>query len=203
MCKASDAQHAARQHPLSHHKKPAKPRDNIGQFNDTLLGDIAYCKDAEGQTYGYLILVDEGTDWTVAKFVGIGKGTRTAAQLFDDLEVAWIDWAGPPDVFVVDGERGFSAEEFVVKVGRAGIFYDPSAAYAPWQKGKVERKIDTFKSIVRQTVIHSGIKGPDEMRMTGVEAASAINQRPSSSGISAAMMLFGQKLTLWRTLCQW
>ena len=66
--------------------------------------------------------------------------------------------------------------------------YVPTAAYAPWQKGKVERKIESIKSIIRKNVIHLGIKGPEEMRIAGLEASAALNQRPGASGMSPAMI---------------
>ena len=58
--------------------------------------------------------MDEGTDWAVCKYLGPAKETdiKTAKELYDKLEQGWIDWAGPPDVFVADSERGFASEEF-------------------------------------------------------------------------------------------
>ena len=86
--------------------------------------------------------------------------------------------------------------EFVTKLGRAGTLYKPSAAYAPWQKGKVERKIESIKHVLRKAIIHCGVKA-DEMNIAGIEAAVAVNQRPGASGISPSMMLFGQRLKLY------
>ena len=43
---------------------------NIGQFNDTVLIDLGYVKDSSGKTHGYAVMVDEGTDWTVCKYLG-------------------------------------------------------------------------------------------------------------------------------------
>ena len=76
-------------------------------------------------------------------------------------------------------------------MGQAGSLYIPSIAYAPWQKGKVERMIQSVRSVVRKIVLHLGTKGEQDMRLAGIEAASAINARPGISGVSPAMMLFG------------
>ena len=97
-------------------------------------------------------------------------------------------------MFVADSERGFIAEVFAQKLGRAGTLFTPSAGYAPWQKGQVERKVNSVKSIVRKTVIHLGLKGSVDMKYAGIEAAYALNQRPGPTGVSAGMMLFGQRL---------
>ena len=44
-------------------------------------------------------------------------------------------------------------------------------------------------------MIQVGIE-EQEMRITGIEAATALNQRPGPNGVSAGMMLFGQKMKL-------
>ena len=176
--------------------RPARLRHNIGQFNDTVLGDLCYVKDSNGTTHGFLVLLDEGTDFTVIKYMP----SHRPDELYQALEGAWINWAGPPDLFVADGERGFSSDEFGTLLGRAGALYVPSAAYAPWQKGKVERRIQQVKGIIRKSVLHMGLDGTHDMTLAGLEAASAINSRPGPSGVSASMMLFGQRLKLYGEL---
>ena len=90
---------------------------------------------------------------------------------------------------MADNERGLASEEFAAKLGRAGTLFSPTAGYAPWQKGKVERRTQSFQSIVRKTVMHrNGL--PDEMKMIGLEAVAALNQRPGPTGVSPSMMLF-------------
>ena len=116
------------------------------------------------------------------------------------MEDGWINWAGPPDLLVADGERGFASEAFAEAMGRAGTLYVPSAAYAPWQKGKVERLNQTVRAVITKCVLHRGLKGVSDMTAAGTEAASAINARPGPSGVSPAMMLFGQRLKLYGDL---
>ena len=144
-----------------------------------------------------MIIIDDGTDWCVAKYVKDGK---SAVKLYQCFEEAWIEWAGPPDKLVGDSERGFAALEFVEKLSRAGTLFSPAAAYAPWQKGKVERKVRSFKEATTKAVLHLGIKGPDEMRLAGIDVAAALNHRPGPSGISPGTMLFGQRMKLYAEL---
>ncbi len=89
-----------------------------------------------------------------------------------------------------------------MKLGRAGTLFVPAAGYAPWQKGQVERNNQSLKSIIRKTVLHLGLTGAYDMKMAGVEAAAALNQRPGASGVSPGMMLFGQKLKMYGELYQ-
>ena len=74
--------------------KPGKVKNNIGQFNETVMGDLMYIRDANGVNHGFLVLVDEGTDWCVVKYIGHGANIKTADQLYDYVEDCWINWAG-------------------------------------------------------------------------------------------------------------
>ena len=47
----------------------------------------------------------------------------------------------------------FAALEFVERLSRAGTLFSPAAAYAPWQKGKVERKVRSFKEATQKAEI--------------------------------------------------
>ena len=102
--------------------KPGRVRDNIGQFNETVLVDLANVKDSAGVTHGFAVIVDDGTDWSVAKRIPEGE---TAEELYSLIESGWIDWAGPPDRLVADSERGFASETFAGKLGRAGVLFVP------------------------------------------------------------------------------
>ena len=53
--------------------RPGRVKQNIGQFNDTVMIDLAYEKDVDGKTHTYLVIVDEGSDWCVIKYVGDGQ----------------------------------------------------------------------------------------------------------------------------------
>ena len=48
-------------------------------------------------------------------------------------------------------------------MAQVGTMCVPTVAYAPWQKGVVERKIEPLKSIVRKSVVHLSVKGEREM----------------------------------------
>ncbi len=56
---------------------------------------------------------------------------HSAAAFVEVIETHLVMWAGPPDVLVADGERGFSADEFAHGLGKLGTMYVAAAAYAP------------------------------------------------------------------------
>ena len=69
--------------------------------------------------------------------------TKSAKVIFTLIEDARLTRAGPPDRFVADGE--FSSEVLSDLLGRAGVLCIPSASFAPWQKGNLEGRIQTFR----------------------------------------------------------
>ena len=73
------------------------------------MSDLPYVEDSAGVPHGYMVIGDEDTDWMVSRYIGHGEHVKTAGQLCDYLEEGWINWAGPPDTFVADSERGFNA----------------------------------------------------------------------------------------------
>ena len=82
---------------------PSKIRDNVGMSNHTLMADLGYVDDAEGRRHTFLVLVDEGTDYCVIKRI---EGKK-AHESLSYIESCWIDFAGPPDIFTADSEKGF------------------------------------------------------------------------------------------------
>ena len=74
--------------------KPTKVRANIGQSNDTVLINLGCETDSLGKTHGWAVMVDEGTDWCVVKYL---VNVRTAGELYRICEEGWIDLAGSAD----------------------------------------------------------------------------------------------------------
>ena len=116
-----------------------------------------------------------------------------AESLWQAYEKGWLLWAGPPDKIISDNERGLISNENVRRISRSGSFYDPAAPYALWQKGKAERSISAAKSVFRKTVSHMQVLGREEMEITGHEVASGLNHHINESGVSASLLLFGQR----------
>ena len=92
---------------------------------------------------------------------------------------------------MTDNERGLIGETFVTKLTRSGSVLWPTAAYAPWQKGRVERRIRAQKDDLRATSMHLNLTGAEPLRAAAQEVAHCYNQRPGASGFSPATRLFG------------
>ena len=55
----------------------------------------------------------------------------------------------------------------------------------------------TVRGTIRRSVVHMGLRRAGDVRLAGIEAATAINHRPGTSGVSPALLLFGQRAKLF------
>jgi len=177
--------------------RPARIRDNIGVFSDTVLaGVVFFIKDSQAVTHSFLALWGEGAGNCV---VGRLESHRPE-DLYSAVETAWLNWAGPPNILVADAEGGISSQHVASVVGRAGALHVLPPRTRLGKKAGRKRRIQQPKAVVKKAVIYRGTQGPEEIAVTGREAASAISQRPGISGLSPHMMLFGQRLRLFGDL---
>jgi len=85
---------------------------------------------------------------------------------------------------------------FAQVAGRVGTQIHPAAAYAPSQKSREERKIQSLKEVQKKSIIHTGVHGARAMKLVGWEAANAVNHQPGRCGVSPAVRLSGQRARL-------
>ena len=151
--------------------RPGRVRDNLGQFNEVVLGNFVHLKDADGEGHDFMVIIDDGTSYAIVRRLD----RHTQENLIEAVGEGWINWAGPPDLLVADGEKGFASEAFAAAMGRAGVMYVPPAAYSPWQKGKVERMNQTVRTVVKKCVLHMGPAGRE--RYEGGRCRSGIRHQ--------------------------
>ena len=87
-----------------------------------------------------------------------------------------MNWGVPQGVLVANGERGFLSKGFAHNLCLAGSTYIPSKAFASWQKGKCESRVQTFKNTLEQAALFFRLKGAEHMTTAGMEAINAINR---------------------------
>ena len=178
--------------------RPGKvPAEGL-QFNESVQLDLFYLVDATGKRQWFMCIVDVATDFVVARWIR----SHDAPTLWSAWCDAWVGWAGPPDVAISDNERGLIAADWVDKASQAGTHVWPTAAYAPWQKGRVERRISAMKDTMRALIMQRGLAGAETMQLCAQEAAHAYNQRPGGCGFSPAQRLFGTRPRAYGDLYQ-
>ena len=119
-------------------QRPSRIKPEDVQFNECVYIDLYEIPDAAGKSFWFCLMCDEATDFCTGYMI---KG-HDSQSLWEAVETQWLLWAGPPDRIRGDNERGLVSEDMLKKLSRAGIYWDPVAPKAPWQKGKVERKIE-------------------------------------------------------------
>ena len=120
------------------------------RFNETLFVDLCDLVDVLGNRYWWLVAVDRHTDYTVIAPCPGHESQAVAKKIFKH----WIRWAGPQDVLVCDGERGLGAPEILTeKLSVSGTQVQTTAAYSPWQKGRVEQRIATINQVAGKTIL--------------------------------------------------
>ena len=82
--------------------RPSRIPTDGERFNERPFVDLCYLVDVRGNRYGWLVAVDQHTDFSVIAPFRSHECQAVAKKIF----AHWIRWAGPPDVLVCDGERG-------------------------------------------------------------------------------------------------
>ena len=138
------------------HRQSHIPTDGE-RFNERLSADLCDEVDVRGNRHWWLVAVDQLTHYTV-----IAPCPSHDSQAIAKKKIKhWIRWAGPPDVLVCDGERGLGAYEVLTeKLSVSGTQVRTTAAYSPWQKGRVEQRIATIKEVAGKTMLqHQDVGG--------------------------------------------
>eukprot|EP00971_Amphidinium_carterae_P041132 807786-Amphidinium_carterae.1 len=183
------------------HARPGRPSpahipEESRQFNDRVQLDLYCVTDVEGLNYWGLLVCDSYTGFVSGCLVP----DHSSVSLWRAYRECWLQWAGPPMCLVGDQERGFESEDFIRQACQSGSRVDPAAPYAPWQKSKVERNIESVKEIIKKSVSHCQAKGQEEMDALMREAGQALNRKPNYTGYSPSMLVFGTHLRLYGEL---
>ena len=134
------------------------------------------------------------TDYTMIAPCPSHESQAVAKKIFKH----WIRWAGPPDVLVCDGERGLGASEiFTEKLSVSGTQVQTTAAYSPWQKGRVEQRIATIKEVAGKTILEHQVAGRSAMSIVNHEVAHALNQRAGRLDIHPSTRVSGQRMKVF------
>ena len=97
------------------------------QFNEMVYVDLFVISDAKGRTFWFMLVIDQFTDFCAVQSVKSHKSEHS----FKCLDRCWCSWAGPPDVIVADGERGFGSESMSTWLTLADTQLKPTATYSP------------------------------------------------------------------------
>jgi hypothetical protein len=168
------------------------PVPNVGlrpkaqEFNVLVGVDLKECLDVDGTRHTYLNVLDVATRYSVFLLVPT-KSSDVVAQTFMD---GWVAWAGIPQQIVHD-QGGEFFKHFAEMLRKLGIEPHITSTESPWQNGLVERHGQVLAEVVSVMVDQCQLKGPADMHLAGIFAATAKNRRPDRTGHSARTRVFG------------
>ncbi|CAK9000573.1 Retrovirus-related Pol polyprotein from transposon RE1 (Retro element 1) (AtRE1) [Includes: Protease RE1 [Durusdinium trenchii] len=170
--------------------KEARPAKAVGpkRFNQRLMLDLVFCKDAAGETFTFLNQLDEATTYQALTLIP----NRESGTINQVLIKGWFQFFGLPETLLIDAEgalKSFSFEELTAQSNVAVRYVPPDAHY---QLGKCERHGAMARAILRKLIDEHGLIGADEMTTGAVMACHAKNSLARRAGCAPAQWVFGQ-----------
>lgn len=102
-----------------------------------------------GEHYQFLLIVDEGSRFRVARHVLTGKKKHiSAAQFISVLKESWIEYFGVPHTLRVDPDGAFRSHEIAEFSTRSGIYLDIIPGEAHWKIGTCEKSVQSTKDLL-------------------------------------------------------
>ena len=143
--------------------------------------------------------VDQHTDFSAIAPCPSRESQAVAKKIFKH----WTRLAKPPDALVCDGERGLGASEiFTEKLSVSWTPVQTTAAFSPWQKGRVEQRIATIKEVAGKTLLQHQVAARSAMSVVSCEVAHTLNLKAGRLGILPATRVFGQRMKVYVELME-
>ncbi|CAE7496334.1 RE1 [Symbiodinium sp. CCMP2592] len=141
--------------PICHERKKAQPRqlaslEPLPPKFHTITADIGHwnCPHS-GETQNFMMVVDEGSRFRVAKILTKGnKQTPNAATCLNFLSEGWIQIFGKPRALRLDPAGSFRSASVENFCDRNEIYLDIIPGEAHWQIGTVENAIQGLKTVM-------------------------------------------------------
>ena len=174
-------------------KRPKPVRlPNRYEFNRHLMLDTFYAKDVNGDTYGFLNIVDDATNFQVVACFGTVTGPPASRAVLRHFTTSWTSWAGLPHSIQVDRGKEFMAL-FANHLKQFGVEQEVMPLEAPWKGGRCEKAGDLWKQLWNKVVLESEIAG------IGGCATGCFHRHPNKKLLSENKRLQPGPMGTWHT----
>ena len=170
--------------------RPSRTPTGGERFNDRLFMDLC---DVRGNRYWWLVAVGQHTDYTVIAPCPSHESQAVATKIFKH----WIRWAGPLTSeseaweLLRSSLKNSQCQELRCKI---------TAAYSPWQKGRVEQRIATIKEVAGKSILqHHAAKRHVVCRLRGCPRTES---KSREVGHLPATRLFVQRMKVYGELME-
>ena len=172
-------------------KRPKPVRlPNRYEFNRHLMLDTFYAKDVTGDTYGFLNIVDDATNFQVVACFGTITGPPASRAVLRHFTTSWTSWAGLPHSIQVDRGKEFMAL-FADHLKQFGVEQEVMPLEAPWKGGRCEKAGDLWKQLWNKVVLESEIAGMEDVLLAASIVTQTRNSFPRTSGYSPLQWVLG------------
>ena len=130
--------------------EPKLPRPSklarVAEFNVVVGMDVLNEKDAGGDEWTWLNIVDQGTSFQVCCLLSDTLHNRMSADIIQAFEVGWVGWAGMPERGVILDRATYFLVALATRLSEEGCYVDFASKASPWQMSFVERELEEFGS---------------------------------------------------------
>ena len=157
-------------------------------FNAAVHADLKYLRDFRGEIYVALSVVDEATNYHLAKLLRNREPAHVAAKFMS----MWVSLFGPPQRIRLD-QGGEWETEFIQMMEGHAIHSEFVGSHSPWSNGYAERHGALLGVAVQASVDEKQLTGRTQMKLGLCCACQAKNSIISRGGHSAHYLVFGRQ----------
>ena len=181
-------------------QEPKIPRPSklpiADEFNVLIGVDVFKEKDAQGQSWTFLNILDQGTLYQVVCVLADTFANPTGAVVLEAMTTSWFSWAGFPERGIVSHRAKYFLAEVAEDLASQGCFMEAAARATPWQLGAIERHGATWKAALRRLVWAQQVIGRGEAILAAAATNAAKNSLARKSGFSPSQWVLGKQIRL-------
>ena len=159
------------------------------EFGEVISMDGITWTNKQGESFHFYHFLDQSTVYHTA----LVSPSRTSKDAIQALTLGWLQWAGPPDLLVMDAASEFNSEEFGNFLQGQGIKSRTCAADAHWQNSRVERHGGVLQVMLTKMDQEETIASYDDLRCALAKATSTKNQWSRHRGYPPEVLVFGKR----------
>ncbi|CAJ1448790.1 unnamed protein product, partial [Effrenium voratum] len=173
-------------------KKRPKPvrLPSAYKFNHHILVDVFHAYDIMNNQYGFLNMIDDGTNFQVVSCLGQSRGPPASQAILRHFLSTWSSWAGLPRSLQCDRGKEFLAD-FSNYLKQYGVEVEAMPLESPWKNGKVEKAGGLWKNIFAKTVSEMQITGLQDIQTATSIVTQVRNDFPRENGYSPNQWVLG------------
>ena len=167
--------------------RPAHLKSEM-DFGDKVSVDGISWTSKSGNVFHFYHYLDYGTNYHVA----VIAPNRTAEHAIEKLNMAWVNWAGPPNEFMADAATEFESEAFSQYLQTLGVKSTIIPPQAHWQMGRSERHGQVLQEMLQKYDAEHSITSYADMQVALTMCTNAKNSCSLRHGYSPEVLVFGK-----------